>query len=45
MHLSATKLWIDNNKNFEHLFGDVLEGIFLGVYSQCKTKIFSGGSR
>jgi hypothetical protein len=25
--------------------GAVLYGIFLGVYSQCKSKIFSGGSR
>jgi hypothetical protein len=45
MHLSATKLWRDNNKNFEHLSRGCPIGYFLDGYSQCKSKTFSGGFR
>jgi hypothetical protein len=43
---SATKLSRDNNKNFGAFIGGCpVWYIFLGVYSQCKSKTFSGGSR
>jgi hypothetical protein len=45
MHLSTTKLWRDNNKNFGAFIGGCPIGIFLDVYSQCNSKTFSGRSR
>jgi hypothetical protein len=45
MHLSATKLWRDNNKNFRAFIGGCPIGYIFSVYSQCKSKTFSGGSK
>jgi hypothetical protein len=45
MHLSATNFGEITTRTLEHLLGAVLLDIFLGVYSQCKSKTFSGGSR
>jgi hypothetical protein len=33
MHLSTTKLWRDNNKNFEHLFMGYLIGYIFWVFT------------
>ena len=41
----ATKLLRDSNKNLEHLFGGYPIKNFFGVYSQCRSKTFLGGSR
>jgi hypothetical protein len=42
---SATKLLRDSNMILEHLFGAYPIGYIFGVYSQCRSKIFLGGSR
>ena len=42
---SAIKLLRDSNKNLEHLFGGKSYEHVFGVYSQCRSETFLGGSR
>jgi hypothetical protein len=41
----TTKLLRDSNKNLEHLFDGYPIGNIFGVFSQCRSKTFLGGSR
>ena len=41
---STTKLLRDSNKNLEHLFGGYPTKHVFGVYSQCRSETFFGGS-